>query len=256
MMKFVDTHAHIYLADFSSEIDDILSTCFDQGVHKILMPNIDQSSINDMHQLEDRFPEQVFSMMGLHPCYVKEDYKDQLGIIEKWFSERKYKGVGEIGIDMYWDKSTKEDQIDAFRTQCLWARSMKLPVSIHSRDALDITIPIIEELQDGNLSGVFHCFNGTVEDGKRIIDAGFYMGIGGVVTFKKAGVDKTVSQLPYKSMVLETDAPYLAPTPHRGKQNKPSYIPIIAEKIAEIHEVALSEIAKITSENAEKIFGV
>ena len=255
-MEFVDTHAHIYLADFGSEIDEILKTCLDQGVRKILMPNIDQSSINDMHLLEDRFPEHVFSMMGFHPCYVKDDYKEQLKTIEKWFSQRKYRGVGEIGIDMYWDKSTKEQQIDAFRTQCLWARSMKLPVSIHSRDALDITIPIIEELQDGNLSGVFHCFNGTVEDGKRIIDAGFYMGIGGVVTFKKAGVDKTVSQLPYQSMVLETDAPYLAPTPHRGKQNKPTYIPIIAEKIAEVHEVALSEIAKVTSENAAKVFGV
>jgi TatD DNase family protein len=255
-MEFVDTHAHIYLKDFDEEIGSILNECKNQGVNKILMPNIDCSSIDDMHRIEETYAEHAYSMMGLHPCYVKDDYKEQLAILEKWFSQRSYKGVGEIGIDMYWDKSTKDIQIEAFRTQCLWARSMKLPVSIHSRDALDITIPIIEELQDGNLSGVFHCFNGTVEDGKRIIDAGFYMGIGGVVTFKKAGVDKTVSQLPYESMVLETDAPYLAPTPYRGKQNKPIYIPIIAEKISEVHEVALSEIAKVTTENAYKIFNL
>ncbi len=256
MIEFVDTHAHIYLKDFSDTIDEILKQSMQQGVTKVLMPNIDQSSIDDMHNLEEKYPDQSFSMMGLHPCYVKDDYKAQLDLIEKWFSKRSYKGVGEIGIDMYWDKSTKDQQIDAFRRQCMLARELKLPVSIHSRDALDLTIPIIEELQNGDLSGVFHCFNGNVEDGKRIIDAGFYMGIGGVVTFKKAGVDHTVKQLPIKSMVLETDAPYLAPTPYRGKQNKPSYIPLIAEKIAEVHELSLSEVASVTTENAYRIFSL
>ena len=255
-MNFIDTHSHIYLSDFKEDISDVLDACLELGVKKILMPNIDMSSIDDMHSLENKFPNQCLSMMGLHPCYVKEDYKDQLNVIENWFGQRQYKGLGEIGIDMYWDKSTYDIQVDAFRKQCLWARELKIPVSIHSRDALDITIPIIEELQDGNLSGVFHCFNGTVDDGKRIADTGFYMGIGGVVTFKKAGVDKTVGELDLKNMVLETDAPYLSPTPNRGKRNVPNYIPIIAEKIAEVKEISLDEVAKTTTENAINIFNL
>ncbi len=255
-MNFIDTHAHIYLDEFKEDLQEMMALTKSQGVQKVLMPNIDKSSIDQMHTLEQAFPDQAYAMMGLHPCYVKEDYKEQLAHIEKWLHERAYKGIGEIGIDMYWDTSTKDIQIDAFKTQCSWARSMKLPVSIHSRDALDLTIPIIEEMQDGHLSGVFHCFNGTVEQGKRIIDAGFYLGIGGVVTFKKAGVDRTVSALPLTSIVLETDAPYLAPTPYRGKRNKPHYIPIIAEKIADAKEIMLSEVAQVTTENAQRIFNV
>lgn len=255
-MEFIDTHAHIYLEDFKDSIDELLKLSLSQGVKHILMPNIDRSSIDDVHKLEEKYPHQCHAMMGLHPCYVKVDFKDQLKEIEQLLSDKSYFGIGEIGIDMYWDKSTKDAQIEAFRTQCLWAREMKLPVSIHSRDALDITIPIIEELQNGDLSGVFHCYNGTEEQGRRIIDAGFYMGIGGVVTFKKAGVDKTVANLPLESLVLETDAPYLAPTPYRGKQNSPIYIPIIAEKIAEVHEVKLEEVARVTTENAQSIFKI
>ncbi len=253
-MEFIDTHAHIYMEEFSEDIDQLLADCRLQGISQIIMPNIDTSSIDNMHRLEAKYPQNCLSMMGLHPCYVKEDYKAQLKIIEKWHEDRKYCAVGEIGVDLYWDKTTKEIQIDAFRTQCEWARSMKIPVSIHSRDSLEVTIPIIEELQNGEMKGIFHCFNGTVEQGQRIIDAGFYLGIGGVVTFKKAGVDVTVSQLPVTSMVLETDAPYLAPTPYRGKRNSSVYIPIIAEKIAEVHEISLEEVASQTTKNAKEIF--
>jgi len=255
-MEFIDTHAHVYLKDFSEDIEELIGDCNSQGVKTILMPNIDMNSIADMHNLEEKHPEMCLSMMGLHPCYVKEDYKEQLKVIENWHGKRKYKGVGEIGIDMYWDKSTYDIQVEAFRMQCEWARSLKIPVSIHSRDALDISIPIIEELQNGDLKGVFHCFNGTVEQGKKIADLGFYMGIGGVVTFKKAGVDKTVSQLPLESLVLETDAPYLAPTPYRGKRNSSVYIPIIAKKVAEVHEVTLDVMTEVTTANAKRVFSL
>lgn len=253
-MEFIDTHAHIYLDDFAEDIDQLLAQAKKANVNHIFMPNIDSSTIKQIHNLEEKHPNSCHAMMGLHPCYVKENFKSELNIIESELKKRNYYAVGEIGIDLYWDKSTFDIQKEAFIKQIEWAKDLKIPVAIHSRDSLDHTIKIISELQDGNLSGVFHCYNGTVDQAKQIMDAGFYMGIGGVVTFKKAGVDKTVAEIPLESLILETDAPYLTPTPYRGKRNIPEYIPIIASKVAEVHGITLMEVANVTSENARNLF--
>lgn len=253
-MEFIDTHAHIYLDDFKEDINELLAKATDDKVKHIFMPNIDSSTIQDLHSLEQTHPENCHAMMGLHPCYVKDNYKEELNLIEKQLRDRHYHAVGEIGIDLYWDKSTFDIQKEAFIQQIEWSKELGIPVAIHSRDSLDYTIQIVSELQDGNLTGVFHCYNGTVEQSKKIIDTGFYMGIGGVVTFKKAGVDKTVAEIPLEHLVLETDAPYLTPTPYRGKRNLPEYIPIIANKIAELHEITTAEVADITTVNARKLF--
>ena len=193
-------------------------------------------------------------MMGLHPCYVKENYKSELTVVKSWLEKRNYAAIGEVGVDLYWDKTFVDEQIEAFRFQINLAKDHELAVIIHSRDSLDITINEIAELQDGNLKGIFHCFNGTVDQAHKIADIGFHIGIGGVVTFKNAGVDKTVAQLSLENMVLETDAPYLAPAPYRGKKNKPLYIPIIAEKLATLHDKKVAEIAEITSKNCHSVF--
>lgn len=253
-MHLIDTHAHIYLEDFKEDIAALLNQAKNNSVQKIYMPNIDSSTISSMHALEEKYPEQCISTMGLHPCYVKGNFKSELSIIEKHLSTRKYAGIGEIGIDLYWDKTTIESQEIAFRAQIDMAKALKIPIIIHSRDSLDLTIEIVEECQNGNLKGIFHCFNGTEDQARKIADVGFLMGIGGVVTFKKAGVDKVVSQIPIEHLVLETDSPYLAPTPYRGKRNLPEYIPIIANKIAEIKEISTHEVAKITTMNAQKLF--
>ena len=253
-MEFVDTHAHIYLEDFKEDILDVLGQAQKNKVHKIFMPNIDSSSIDDIENLEKSHPETCFAMMGLHPCYVKNNYKEELRVMESKFEERKYAALGEVGIDLYWDKSTFEIQKIAFQTQISWAKSLDLPIIIHSRDSLDETIQMIQDNQDGSLTGIFHCFNGNLEQAKKIIDTGFLMGIGGVVTFKKAGVDLTVAEIPLEHLVLETDAPYLSPTPFRGKRNLPEYIPIIADKVAELHDVKTAHVAELTSKNALSLF--
>ena len=253
-MEFVDTHAHIYLEDFKEDILDVLGQAQKNKVHKIFMPNIDSSSIDDIENLEKSHPETCFAMMGLHPCYVKNNYKEELRVMESKFEERKYAALGEVGIDLYWDKSNFEIQKIAFQTQISWAKSLDLPIIIHSRDSLDETIQMIQDNQDGSLTGIFHCFNGNLEQAKKIIDTGFLMGIGGVVTFKKAGVDLTVAEIPLEHLVLETDAPYLSPTPFRGKRNLPEYIPIIADKEAELHDVKTAHVAELTSKNALSLF--
>lgn len=253
-MQFIDTHAHIYLEEFNTDLNDLLQNAKNQFVEKIFMPNIDSSSIDDVHRVEELFPNQCYAMMGLHPCYVKENYEQELKIVEEWIAKRKYAAIGEIGIDLYWDKSTKTEQEIAFRRQIKWAGELGIPFVIHSRDSLDLTIDIVTELQKGQLTGIFHCFNGDAEQAKKIADVGFLMGIGGVATFKKAGVDKTVAQIDLEHLVLETDAPYLAPTPYRGKQNKPEYIPIIADKISDVQEISVEKVAKTTTENALNLF--
>lgn len=252
---FVDTHAHIYLKDFNDDLSEILAEANENGVEAILMPNIDDSTIESLHTTESNYS-QCHAMMGLHPCNVKDDYKDKLAIIKQQLLDRPYIAVGEVGVDLYWDKSTAEIQQEAFDYQIELALDLDLPVIIHSRDSLDITIQTIEKYQNGNLKGIFHCFNGTVEQGKRIQDVGFFMGIGGVVTFKNAGVDKTVSELSLDHMVLETDSPYLTPTPHRGTRNVPTYIPIIAQKLADVFQKSINEIAEKTTANASSLFQI
>ncbi len=250
---YIDSHAHIFLEEYKSDLDTIVFEALSQKVTTIYMPNIDSSTIDDLHSVDSRF-DSCRAMMGLHPCYVKENYKEELKIVKDWLGKRSYAAVGEVGVDLYWDKTFAEQQIEAFGFQIELAKEHDLGVIIHSRDSLDVTISEIEKRQDGNLRGIFHCFNGTLEQGRKIVDMGFYLGIGGVVTFKNAGVDKVVKDLPLRKMVLETDAPYLTPAPHRGTRNEVKYIPIIAQKLSDIMEVSIEEVAKITSFNCDEIF--
>lgn len=251
---YVDTHSHIYANEFSEDINEVISRSIENGVERIYMPNIDVTSIDAVNKLSQLYPDVCIPQMGLHPCYVKEDYKDQLDVIKTHLFQGTYSAVGEIGLDFYWDKTFTEQQVDAFKTQIEWSRSLKLPIVIHSRDSLEMSISIVEELQRGDLTGIFHCYGGTVEQAQRIIDLGFYMGIGGVVTFKNSGLDKIISKINLKHLVLETDSPYLSPTPHRGKRNESAYISIIAEKIAEIKGHNLQEIAEITTKSANRVY--
>lgn len=252
----IDTHAHVYLEDFDEDADLIIQRAKEEDVEKILLPNIDMTSVGRLLGLCEKHPELYKPMIGLHPCYVKEDYNDQLDQLRAYLDRKDLVAIGEIGIDLYWDKTFEKEQIEAYRTQIEWAREMRVPFVIHSRESLDQTISIVEDMQDGNLSGVFHCFNGTVAQAKRIMDVGFYMGIGGVVTFKNAGVDKTVAQLPMEYLVVETDAPYLSPVPYRGSRNEPSYVSKVIDKISDLKGIEREEVSRITTENATKLFSL
>jgi TatD DNase family protein len=254
MSYYTDTHAHIYLDDFDVDREDMLNRAYEQGVKKIYMPNIDHTSIDRMLELEEQSKDSCFSMMGLHPCSVKKDFEKELYIVEDWLAKRKFKAIGEMGTDLYWDKTFWNEQLEAFRIQVDWAKKYSLPIVIHCRESLDQTIELVEQHSDGKLTGVFHCFTGTVEQAERIIKAGFYLGIGGVSTFKKGGMDVVIPDVDINHIVLETDSPYLAPVPHRGKRNEPAYIPLVAARIAELKKVSLEEVQKITTQNAAKLF--
>ncbi len=253
---YIDTHAHIYLKNFKEDIAEVLQKSHDAGVHKILMPNIDHTSIDDMLGLEAKHPEQCTAMMGLHPCSVTKDFEKELYIVEEWLNKREFVAVGEIGTDLYWDKTLLEEQKEAFKIQVGFAKQYKIPIAIHCRDSFDETIEMVEALKDENLTGVFHCFTGSVEEAKRVADVGFYLGIGGVATFKNGGMDKVLPEIDLAHMILETDAPYLTPTPHRGKRNEPNYIPIIANKIAEYQGIDISKVAATTTRNAKALFKI
>lgn len=254
---FTDTHAHLYLEEFSEDIDDVIKRAVSNGVNKFFLPNIDSLSIDPMMGLAEKYPQNCFPMMGLHPCSVKDDYKDELLIAKDCLERLKFYAIGEIGIDLHWDKTFTENQEKAFREQLGWAKEYKLPVVIHQRNAFKETFEIVQEMNDKSLRGIFHCFAGTMEEAEKIISlGGFKLGIGGVVTFKNSGLDKVVEQLSLEHMVLETDSPYLAPAPYRGKRNESSYIPIIAQKIAELKGVTIDKVARVTSENSREIFGI
>ncbi len=250
----VDTHAHLYARQFDSDRNEMIKRALDKGVKKFYLPNIDSQSIEGMLQLEKEYPEHCFPMMGLHPCSVKENYKEELAIIEEWLFKRKFCAVGEIGIDLYWDKTFIEEQKTAFRLQIEWAKQLDLPIVIHARNSTKEILEILATLNDDKLRGIFHCFGGTVEEAREIIELGFFLGIGGVLTFKKSGLDKTLTAIDLKHIVLETDSPYLAPTPFRGKRNESSYVVYVAKKLADIKNIDIQEVKKITSENAYKIF--
>jgi TatD DNase family protein len=207
-----------------------------------------------MLALEAQYPDNCYAMMGVHPCYVNENVAQELTIVEEWLGKRPFKAIGEIGLDFHWDTTYSEQQYQAFRRQLELARSYSLPVAIHSRESTRECIDEVKSLQDGRLSGVFHCFSGTLEEAKEIIDLGFYLGIGGVVTFKKSGLDKLLEQIDMEHIILETDAPYLAPVPYRGKRNESAYIPLIGEKIADIKNLKIADVAAITTSNALKLF--
>ena len=254
MTKLIDTHAHIYLKEFHHDVHKVILESNKSGVEKIFMPNIDSHTIDKMLILEDQYKDFCIPMMGLHPCYVKEDYKKELNMVESWFGKRNFCAVGEIGLDLYWDKSFVKEQTIAFETQIEWAKDLQIPIVIHCRDSIDMSIEIVKKLQNGNLRGIFHCFSGNKDHAKKIIDLNFILGIGGVVTFKNGGLDKVIPYVDLKHIVLETDSPYLAPTPYRGKRNSPAYLIHIAEKIAILKGCTFEEVAKETTALANTVF--
>lgn len=254
-MTFIDTHAHIYVEKMFAQKAEIIESAKQAGISKILMPNIDKNSISPMLSLYREFPELCYPMLGLHPCDVKENYQEELDTIFSQFSED-YIAIGEIGLDLYWDKTTLDKQIAAFKFQIEFALAKNLPISVHVRDAFPETLEILENYRGKGLKGVLHCFTGTLEQAQQAIDLGFHLGVGGVSTFKNAGVDKTLAHIDIKHLILETDSPYLAPTPHRGKKNEPSYLPIIAKKLAEVHNITEEEVTKQTTCNAQKLFNL
>lgn len=252
----IDTHAHLYAKEFDFDRDAMISRAISQGVEKFYLPNVDLESIPRMLELEAKYPERCFAMMGLHPCSVEADYKTLLSEIEKQLFARKFVAVGEIGLDYYWSKDFIAAQKDAFRIQCRWAIDLNIPIIIHARESMDDLIQIVkEEKKDERLRGIFHCFGGTLEQAQQIIDLGFWMGIGGVLSYKKSGLDEIVKDIPLEWLVLETDAPYLTPVPHRGKRNESGYLRFVAERLAEIKGISLEQLGDITTANALKIFG-
>ena len=253
MGHWIDTHAHIYAGEFDKDRAEVLQSCWDNDVSRMFMPNVDHSTIDSMLEVENRWPA-CHAMMGLHPCSVKKDFQRELYLVEDWLSKRKFAAVGEIGTDLYWDKSFWGEQCEAFEVQVRWAQQYGVPVVIHCRESLDETIRLVQKLQDGKITGIFHCFSGTVEQATAIVELGFHLGIGGVATFKKGGLDVVLPEIPLERIVLETDSPYLAPVPHRGKRNQPSYIPLIAQKVADIKKIPLEELQEKTTRNALGIF--
>jgi TatD DNase family protein len=254
-MFLIDTHTHLYSEEFDQDRDAAITRCLENGINKLYLPNVDSESIQRMLDLEKAYPEVCIAMMGLHPCSVKENYKEELTIVKEWLDKRYFVAVGEIGIDLYWDKTFINEQIEAFNLQMDWAVEKNIPIVIHCRDAFDEIFEVLSK-RDKLPTGIFHCFSGNLEQANKIIDlGGFKLGIGGVLTFKNSGLDKVVEQIDLKHLVLETDSPYLAPMPHRGKRNESSYTKLVAEKLASIKNCSIEEMAEITTQNAKEVFG-
>lgn len=254
-MQITDTHSHIYLTEFDEDRGLMLKRAENEGVKKILMPAIDSFTHEQVIEIEKLNPDQCFAMMGLHPCSVKENYKEELEIVKKYFAQRKFVAVGEIGLDFYWDKSFIKEQFEAFHRQTELALENNLPIVIHSRNSIDQCIEVVRSYQKGKLKGVFHCFSGSIVQANEIIELGFYLGIGGVLTYKNSGLDKVIEEVDMKHILLETDAPYLTPVPFRGKRNECSFIKYVAQKTGEIKKITVEEVAAVTTENAETLFG-
>ena len=255
-MNLIDTHTHLFSKQFDQDRTEVVNRAIEKGVDKLFLPNIDSSTILPMMDLCQQFPNHCFPMMGLHPCDVKEDYQNELTIIRSHLEKGKFIAIGEIGIDLHWDKSTLAYQQDAFKTQLKWAKEFHLPVAIHVRESFDEVFEIIEQEASPELKGVFHCFTGTLEQAKKAIELGFLLGIGGVVTFKKSHLPQLLPNIELNKIILETDSPYLSPSPNRGKRNESSNLIFIAQKMAQIFEVEPSEIAKITTQNALNLFRI
>ncbi|MCB0530746.1 MAG: TatD family hydrolase [Lewinellaceae bacterium] len=255
MNQLVDTHAHLYSAKFDYDRPEMVRRAIDAGVTRLYLPNIDSESIEPMLALEAAFPEHCFAMMGLHPSHVQPDtYEQELALVEDWLGKRKWAGVGETGIDLYWDKTTLDIQKIAFARQIEWAKDLDLPIIIHSRESNEECIELVKAGQDGRLRGIFHCFSGTEEQARRMIDLGFWLGIGGVLTYPKSDLGTVLRDIPLEHLVLETDAPYLPPVPYRGKRNESAYVPLVAEKLAEVKNLPVEEIAQVTTANARRVF--
>ncbi len=253
-MTFVDTHAHIYSGKFSSDIKDVIERSIDGGVERIYMPNIDHTTIDGMLELEQLYPSVCIPMMGLHPCSVNKEFDKELYIVEEWLNRRDFVAVGEMGTDLYWDKTFWAEQKEAFKIQSNWAIERDVPIVIHCRDTIDETIELVSDLDSDRFRGIFHCFTGSSEQAEKIIDLGFLLGIGGVSTFKNGGLHEVIPDIDMSKLVLETDSPYLSPVPHRGKRNQPSYIPLIADRVAELKNIPLEVVAEQTTLNANGIF--
>lgn len=254
-MQLIDTHTHIYAEEFQGDRDDMILRAEKEGVTRMLLPAVDSASHLQMLELAGRYPEQCLPMMGLHPCSVRENYTEELNTARDLLETQRFYGVGEIGLDFYWDTTFTTAQTAAFHEQLEWAVHFDLPVSIHSRNATAACIELVREHQKGKLKGVFHCFSGSLEQANEIIDLGLHLGIGGVLTFKNGGLDKILDKVGPEHIVLETDAPYLAPVPFRGKRNEPAYLRYILTKLAEIQGIPEDALAAKTSENAKKLFG-
>lgn len=253
-MILVDTHCHLYSKEFVDDIDTIIEHAKNIGVTKFYLPAIDSTSLQPMLALEARYPNICYAMMGLHPCYVKDNYKDELQIVANQLAKRQFVAIGEIGLDFYWDKTFATQQHEAFELQMQWALDKKLPIVIHTRNAMQETINMVAPFAAKGLTGIFHCFSGSYQSAKQITDMNFMLGIGGVITYKNAGLPEALKDIPSKFFVLETDAPYLSPVPFRGKRNESSYLPYILEKLADTKQISIEEMASITTTNAERMF--
>jgi len=256
-IKIVDTHTHMYLDNFSEDIAACMDRAQKNNVVMSALPNIDVHTIDDVKQLMEKYPGRTIGMMGLHPCSVKADYKEQLEIIHRELIDGNYHAVGEIGVDLYWDKTFKNEQLDAFKAQIQWAKELKLPIAIHARESLQEIFKVLDEVADSQLRGVFHCFIGSAEQAKKALSyEGFYLGIGGVYTFKNSGLAEALSEAPVERMILETDAPYLTPAPHRGKRNETAFTYHVAEKLAENRGLSIKKVSEITTANACALFKI
>ncbi|WP_395808990.1 TatD family hydrolase [Daejeonella sp.] len=255
-MILTDTHTHLYYETDPEKLSDLMQRSLDNKVFRLFLPNVDSESIPLVFGLSELYPDHCFPMLGLHPCDVKANYKEELDSISKEIAQRKIYAIGEIGIDLHWDKSTLSIQQEAFRIQINWAKNLGLPIVIHCREAFDEIFEILNELKDDKLRGIFHCFSGTIEQANKVIGLGFYLGIGGVLTYKNSGLDKVVQDVSLEHLVLETDSPYLTPVPFRGKPNESSYLVYIAQKLADLKQVSLEQIAEVTTRNSRMVFGV
>lgn len=251
---FTDSHTHLYLDSFSDDRDQVIERAIGKGITKMLLPNIDVNTIDPLHELSDRYPENCFPMMGLHPTSIKGDYRAQLKVIESRLSVRNYAAIGESGIDLYWDKSFLKEQLDSFKIQIKWAKQLGIPIVIHSRNSFDEIFKTLDETWEEGLSGVFHSFSGNQKQLARALSFGFYIGINGIITFKNNDIADVVADIPLNRILLETDAPFLTPVPFRGKRNESSYLVYIAQKISEIYKLSVDQLAALTSENAADLF--
>jgi TatD DNase family protein len=252
----IDTHSHIYSEDFNDDIEEVLQNAYNNDVKKIVLPNIDSGTIKRLLDLSNSYPHVCYPLMGLHPTSVSGDYKEELALVEYWLDKHKFHGIGEIGIDLYWDRTYIEEQKEVFRYQINLAKSRKLPIVIHVRESFNEVYQIVKEEQDGSLNGIFHCFTGDNTEAQKIIDLGFLLGIGGVVTYKNSSLGLVLQNVDVNKLVLETDAPYLAPDPKRGRRNESAYLVYVAQKLSEIYQLSFKEIAEISTANARKLFGI
>lgn len=253
-MKLIDTHTHLYLKDFDEDIDAVIARGLAEGIERFYLPAIDSSETQRVFLLQEKYPEQCFAMVGLHPCSVKADYAKELSLVYDSLKSTRYAGIGETGLDFYWDRTFEKEQYLALEKQLEWAIEFSSPIILHTRNATQETIDVVRHFASKGVKGIFHCFGGTLSEAQQIIDMGFYLGIGGVVTYKNSGLDKVLADVDLAHLVLETDSPYLTPVPFRGKRNESSYLKYVAAKIADIKGISVEEVGEITSRNADKVF--